>query len=71
MTDLHGQIEVDNPGPLLAHYASYQAWADQAGVPFDQTLAQLEKDLQARAEQGPLTVTTHQGLIVARGPRTP
>ncbi|MEY9211438.1 class I SAM-dependent methyltransferase [Thermobifida halotolerans] len=71
VTDLHGRIEVDSPGPLLAHYASYQAWADQAGVPFDQTLAQLEKDLRVRAEQGPLTVTTHQGLVVARGPRTP
>ncbi|WP_201296839.1 MULTISPECIES: class I SAM-dependent methyltransferase [unclassified Nocardiopsis] len=70
VTDLHGQIEVDSPGPLLAHYASYQAWAGQTGVPFNQTLAQLEKDLQARAEQGPLTITTHQGFLVASGLRT-
>jgi SAM-dependent methyltransferase len=65
--DLHGEIEVDDPGPLLAHYASYQAWAHQTGVPFERVLAQLEEDLKDRAEHGPLKITTHQGLIIASG----
>lgn len=69
--DLHGRIQVDDPAPVLAHYASYRAWAHQTGVPFDQTLAQLEKDLQTRAARGPLTITTHQGLLIARRPHTP
>lgn len=69
--DLHGHITLEDPGPALAHFASYRAWADQSGVPFDATLAQVEHDLAARFDQGPLTITTHQGLIIARSPRTP
>jgi SAM-dependent methyltransferase len=34
LIDLGGVIEVPVPGPVVAHLASYRAWADQVGVPF-------------------------------------
>lgn len=64
--DLEGVIEVSDLEPVLDHYASYRAWAHQAGVPFEQALEQVESVLHARLEEGPLRITTRQGLLVAR-----
>lgn len=66
--DLDGVIEVDAPEPVMAHYASYRAWAHQAGVPFEQGLDQVQALLGARLEEGPLRITTRQGVVLARRP---
>lgn len=35
---LPGVIEVTDAGPVVAHLASYEAWADRMGVPFRETI---------------------------------
>ncbi|MFF0295845.1 class I SAM-dependent methyltransferase [Kitasatospora sp. NPDC004615] len=36
---LPGLIELTDPAPVVAHLASYEAWAGQCGVPFRETVA--------------------------------
>ncbi|MGW2111162.1 class I SAM-dependent methyltransferase [Streptomyces sp. NPDC001948] len=38
LVELPGTITVRDPGPVIAHMASYRAWADQHDVPFDATI---------------------------------
>ncbi|MFE3629042.1 hypothetical protein [Streptomyces goshikiensis] len=37
VAELRGTITVRDPEPVIAHMASYRAWADQHDVPFDVT----------------------------------
>ncbi|WP_460773005.1 class I SAM-dependent methyltransferase [Nocardiopsis nanhaiensis] len=71
---LDGVIEVNTPDPILNHYASYRAWSDGAGVPFEPTLERVVAVLSARLKHGPLRITTRQALIIghrcaANGPQ--
>ncbi|WP_369229294.1 hypothetical protein AB5J56_01745 [Streptomyces sp. R21] len=36
--ELPGTITVHDPEPVIAHMASYRAWADQHDVPFEATI---------------------------------
>ncbi|MFF2063819.1 class I SAM-dependent methyltransferase [Streptomyces sp. NPDC058200] len=38
VVELPGTITVRDPEPVIAHMASYRAWADQHDVPFDATI---------------------------------
>lgn len=66
--NLDGVIEVDTPDPVLKHYASYRAWADQVGVPFQAVLERVDRLLRTRLEDGPVRITTRQALIVGQFP---
>jgi SAM-dependent methyltransferase len=67
VTPLPGVITVTDPAPIVAHLASYRAWADRSGVPFDQTLrraAEIAADTIAR--RGSFQVTCLSGILTAR-----
>lgn len=70
VVELRGVIEVESPAPVLAHFASYRSWADQAGVPFEDTLDQVGVALSKHLSAGPFRITTQQGLVVAHRPRS-
>ncbi|MFE9801487.1 class I SAM-dependent methyltransferase [Streptomyces goshikiensis] len=67
---LPGVVEVTDPGPVVAHLASYEAWADQMGVPFTETIerARQRVDEAIRAE-GAFRVTCLGGILVGRAAR--
>ncbi|MBS2961529.1 class I SAM-dependent methyltransferase [Actinocrinis puniceicyclus] len=63
---LPGTITVTDPAPVTAHMASYRAWADQSGVPFDQTIeraAQITADTIAR--HGAFQISCLGGILIA------
>jgi SAM-dependent methyltransferase len=62
-----GTIELTDPGPVVAHLASYEAWADQLGVPFEAALRRAE-DLVAKAicEGDPFRINCLGGILVGR-----
>ncbi|MBT2401712.1 class I SAM-dependent methyltransferase [Streptomyces sp. ISL-100] len=41
--ELPGVIELTDPAPIVAHLASYEAWAEQLGVPFVETVQRAEQ----------------------------
>lgn len=67
---LPGVIEVTEPEPVVAHLASYEAWADQMGVPFKETIERARErvDEIIRAE-GAFRVTCLGGILVCRAAR--
>lgn len=68
--ELTGTIEVPTPEPVVAHLASYRAWAHQSGVPFEATIAraaQLVSEQIAREQR--FTITVRSGILIASGPR--
>lgn len=68
--ELSGTIEVPTPEPVVAHLASYRAWAHQTGVPFDATVGRAAELVSARiAREGCFAITVHSGIVVASGPR--
>ncbi|NLT53185.1 MAG: class I SAM-dependent methyltransferase [Actinomycetales bacterium] len=68
--DLVGTIEVPTPGPIIAHLASYQAWAEQTGVPFQ---AIIDRTAHRAADHidkhGGYAITSHAGIVVGIRPR--
>lgn len=63
--ELPGTITVRSPEPVLAHMGSYQAWADQHDVPFQETLAQARVLLERHIEKhGSFDVTCLGGILV-------
>ncbi|MFD4263380.1 class I SAM-dependent methyltransferase [Streptomyces sp. NPDC058534] len=66
-TELPGTITVRDPEPVIAHMASYRAWADQHDVPFEATLdrarTMLTDDI---AQNGAFDVTCRGGILVCR-----
>ncbi|MFK0233709.1 class I SAM-dependent methyltransferase [Streptomyces vinaceus] len=67
---LPGVIEVTDAEPIVAHLASYEAWADQMGVPFPQTIERArERVNEAIEKSGAFTITCLGGILVCGGPR--
>ncbi|MFE3717051.1 class I SAM-dependent methyltransferase [Streptomyces cyaneofuscatus] len=66
---LPGVIEVTEAEPVIAHLASYEAWADKMGVPFQETIVRARErvDEAIRAE-GAFRVTCLGGMLVCQGP---
>jgi hypothetical protein len=60
-------IEVADPGPVVAHLASYEAGADQMGVPFKETIERARErvDETIRTE-GAFRVTCLGGILVCQ-----
>ncbi|MFG2567739.1 class I SAM-dependent methyltransferase [Streptomyces sp. NPDC048567] len=64
---LPGVIEVTDAEPVVAHLASYEAWADRMGVPFQETIERARERVNEviRAE-GVFRVTCLGGMLVCR-----
>ncbi|MBQ0828258.1 class I SAM-dependent methyltransferase [Streptomyces tagetis] len=65
--DLPATITVRDPEPVIAHLASYRAWADRHEVPFDAAVDRaraLAADHIAR--HGSYEITSRAGLLVCR-----
>ncbi|WP_416975756.1 class I SAM-dependent methyltransferase [Streptomyces sp. 4F14] len=67
---LPGVIAVTDSEPVVAHLASYEAWAGQMGVPFQETVERARErvDEAIRAE-GAFRITCLGGVFVCRGAR--
>ena len=67
---LPGVIEVTDAEPVVAHLASYEAWADKMGVPFLETIERARErvDETIRAE-GVFRVRCLGGILVCKGPK--
>ncbi|HCA86802.1 MAG TPA: SAM-dependent methyltransferase [Streptomyces sp.] len=64
---LPGVIEVTSPEPVVAHLASYQAWADECGVPFEETVRRARERVTAViADSGSFRATCRGGILVCR-----
>jgi len=65
--ELPGTIELTAPEPIVAHLGSYQAWADQMGVPFTDTLTRA-REIATRHihEHGSFRITGLGGVLVCR-----
>lgn len=65
--ELPGTIEVTDPAPVVAHLASYEAWAEQCGVPFQETVARAHDLVTADiAAHGSFTITCLGGILACR-----
>ena len=68
-TDINSRIEIHHADPVIAHLASYQAWANQAGVPFQPTLDRARQIItQHIGSHGEFTITVHSAICTATGP---
>ncbi|MDI3417109.1 class I SAM-dependent methyltransferase [Streptomyces luteolus] len=66
-TELPGTITVTDPEPVVAHMASYQAWADQHDVPFEATIARARTILEEHiARHGAFEIHCLGGILVCR-----
>ncbi|MFJ7274840.1 class I SAM-dependent methyltransferase [Kitasatospora sp. NPDC098663] len=64
---LPGTIEINDPAPIVAHLASYEAWADQCGVPFHETVNRAAEIVAATiATEGLFKITCLGGFLVCR-----
>lgn len=67
--ELPGVIRVEDPAPVVAHMASYRAWAAEYGVPFDATIARARARLTAGiVEQGFYDIGCLGGILIGRNP---
>ncbi|WP_042370258.1 class I SAM-dependent methyltransferase [Streptacidiphilus neutrinimicus] len=67
--ELPGLIEVTTSQPIVAHLASYEAWADQLGVPFNTTVMRAEELADAViTEHKAFRVTCLGGILLGRKP---
>ncbi|MFI6352903.1 class I SAM-dependent methyltransferase [Streptomyces sp. NPDC050743] len=65
--ELPGTISVHEPEPVIAHMASYGAWADQHEVPFEATIERARAILADHiAQHGAFKVTCLGGILVCR-----
>ncbi|MBL1095786.1 class I SAM-dependent methyltransferase [Streptomyces coffeae] len=65
--ELPGTITVRDPAPVIAHMASYRAWADQHDVPFDATVERARAILVDRiARHGAFEIHCKGGILVCR-----
>ncbi|GAB2746543.1 class I SAM-dependent methyltransferase [Kitasatospora kifunensis] len=64
---LPGTITVADPAPIVAHLASYEAWAEQCGVPFEETVRRVAEivDETINAE-GSFKITCLGGILACR-----
>ncbi|MFH8472633.1 class I SAM-dependent methyltransferase [Streptomyces sp. NPDC018000] len=67
---LRGVIAVTDAEPVIAHLASYEAWADQMGVPFEETIERArERVNEAIHTEGAFRVTCLGGMLICRETR--
>ncbi|MEV7598717.1 class I SAM-dependent methyltransferase [Kitasatospora sp. NPDC089797] len=67
--ELPGTIEVTDPAPIVAHLASYEAWADHCGVPFHDTVGRAAEIVTATIEaEGSFKITCRGGILICRHP---
>lgn len=65
--ELPGTITVRDPEPVIAHMASYRAWADQHDVPFEATIERARAIVTDHiAQHGGFEVTCLGGILVCR-----
>lgn len=65
--ELPGTIAVHDPEPVIAHMASYRAWADQHDVPFDATIERARAILVEHFDRhGTFEITCLGGVLVCR-----
>lgn len=65
--ELPGTITVRDAGPVVAHMASYQAWADQHDVPFEATIERARTILDEHiARHGAFEIHCLGGILVCR-----
>lgn len=63
--ELPGTITVREPEPVIAHLASYRAWADAAGVPFDATLDRARGLLDGMIQRdGVFRISCRGGILL-------
>ncbi|MGW6058975.1 class I SAM-dependent methyltransferase [Streptomyces sp. NPDC055189] len=63
--ELPGTITVRDAGPVVAHMASYQAWADQHEVPFEPTIERANTILDEHiARHGAFEIHCLGGILV-------
>ncbi|MFH8625572.1 class I SAM-dependent methyltransferase [Streptomyces vietnamensis] len=67
VVELPGTVAVRDPEPVIAHMASYRAWADQQDVPFDTTIDRARTLVADHiARHGAYEVTCLGGILVCR-----
>jgi SAM-dependent methyltransferase len=67
---LPGVIEVTDSAPVVAHLASYEAWADQMGVAFKETIERARQRVDETIQsEGAFRVTCLGGILVCRAAR--
>ncbi|WP_432035834.1 class I SAM-dependent methyltransferase [Streptomyces cucumeris] len=65
--ELPGVITVRDPAPVIAHMASYRAWADQHDVPFDATVERARALLVDHIDRrGTFQIHCKGGLLLCR-----
>ncbi|MDH6112569.1 SAM-dependent methyltransferase [Kitasatospora sp. MAP12-15] len=65
--ELPGTIKVTDPAPVVAHLASYEAWAEQCGVPFHETVTRVREIVTAVIEaEGSFKISCLGGMLVCR-----
>ncbi|MFD0359545.1 class I SAM-dependent methyltransferase [Streptomyces sp. NPDC127110] len=68
---LPGVIEVTDAEPVIAHLASYEAWADQMGVPFKETIERARDRVnEVIREEGAFRITCLGGILICQQPHT-
>ncbi|MFB7539138.1 class I SAM-dependent methyltransferase [Streptomyces zaomyceticus] len=67
VVELPGTITVRDPEPVIAHMASYRAWADQHDVPFGATIDRARALVaDGIARNGAYEITCLGGILVCR-----
>ncbi|MEW2580117.1 class I SAM-dependent methyltransferase [Streptomyces syringium] len=65
--ELPGVIAVTEPGPVVAHMASYRAWSSQHDVPFGETIQRAHEIVAGRIEKyGKFEINCLGGILVCR-----
>ncbi|WP_329271027.1 class I SAM-dependent methyltransferase [Streptomyces sp. NBC_01451] len=65
--ELPSTVTVREPEPVVAYLASYRAWADQYGTPFDATVERARAIVTDRiAREGKFEVGCRAGILVCR-----
>ncbi|MFD3553838.1 hypothetical protein ACFWWA_17285 [Streptomyces goshikiensis] len=68
VAELPGTITVRGPEPVIAHMASYRAWAEQHDVPFDRARTLVADGI---ARSGAYEITCLGGIPSAAGDISP
>ncbi|MGW8557962.1 class I SAM-dependent methyltransferase [Streptomyces tubercidicus] len=63
--ELPGTVAVRCPDPVIAHLASYRAWAEHRGVPFEETVERAREIVSERIERdGAFEIGCLGGMLV-------
>ncbi|MEX2969532.1 class I SAM-dependent methyltransferase [Streptomyces sp. C184] len=66
--ELPGTIAVRSPEPVIAHMASYRAWAGQHAVPFEETVERAREIVSEHIERkGAFEIGCLGGMLVCTG----